>query len=176
MKRLIQRLVVSSAFAAAACAQRQVPAAIGPVIEPRASWIIRAGEYLAEKEVCRSDRDQQCVLPASSPDQPLSVVVSIFLFPTANVETTYEGALVAGFIRGSAGRGYERHVNTKITPDQDPVSLTVVGRVVEQPGRYPLDIVLFAAIPGHTDPHQYVTNVAVTVSAAPSLQTASVRP
>ena len=176
MKRVVRSLVVSAAVAGAACAQRQVPAAIGPVAEPRASWVIRAGEYLSEEDICRSDRDQQCVLPPSTPGRPLSVVVSIYLFPTADVETTYGGAVVAGFLRASTGRGYERHVNTKITPDQDPVSLTVVGHVVEQPGRYPLDIVLFATVPGHTDPHQYVTNVAVTVSATAPVQTVSARP
>src|SRR5262247_329665 len=79
------------------CAARLAPAAPGPPDEPRASWVIRSGDYGNEREVCRSDTNQRCVLQASSDAQPVSVEVAVYLFP-AKAPTTYSGAFMSAFI------------------------------------------------------------------------------
>ena len=106
-----QRLDVSAVLLitlwTAACAGR-IAASPAPGVagQPRASWIIRAGaEYGAEREICRSDRDQPCRLPASTETQPISVVVSVFLYPAQGAETTYRGAFLSGFMRRHRARG-----------------------------------------------------------------------
>lgn len=78
-----------------ACVRYHVPLATGPLDEPRASWSIRTGKWLDEREVCRSDADQPCVIRASSPEERVSVVVSVYLHPVADAKTTYQGALFA---------------------------------------------------------------------------------
>ncbi len=150
------------------CAARQIPAAPGPPNEPRASWIIRSGEYGAEREVCRSDANRPCVLEASG-SQPVSVVVSVFLFPT-DAPTTYRGAFMSAFIPGADGKGYESKVDYKIDAGRQPTAVSVVGRVTKQAGDYPFRMALFAEVPGHTDPHQFQQTFAVHVVAKESVR------
>ena len=128
--------------------------------------VIRAGDYLREKDVCRSDRDEQCVITASTSDQPVSVVVSIYLLPAGEERTNYHGAVLAGFIPGTTGRGYEKKIDHTIEPGRLPAAFSLISRVTAEPGEYPFDIALFADVQGHVDPHQFTVTVPVRVVAA----------
>ena len=146
-----------------ACAGRVAPAAPGSPTEPRASWIIRAGsEYGSEREVCRSDRVEPCVIPASSEKQATSAVVSVYLYPAGEEATTYSGAFMAGFL-GSSGRAHETKVDYSIKPGQRPSFVSTAGRVTSVPGDYEFRMALLAEVPGHTDPHQFQQIIPVRV-------------
>ena len=121
--------VMLGTFLAVSCAQHRIPAAMGPLNEPRASWSIRAGRPLNEREVCRSDADHSCVIPASSKVEPVSVVVSIFLHPVGDATTTYHGAFVATFMSTTGDSEYERQVDVEIDPGRRPTGLTTAGLV-----------------------------------------------
>lgn len=93
------------------------------------------------------------MLSASSEKEPMSVSVSVYLFPT-EAETTYRGAFFSGFV-GSAGKGHESKVDYKVDPGKRPTAVSVTGLVTTKPGEYPFRMALFAEVPGHTDPHQF---------------------
>jgi hypothetical protein len=147
-----------------ACASRiGAPNAPGAPGEPRASWIIRAGSvYGAEREVCRSGLDQTCEIPASTEKQPVSVVVSVYLYPAGGEETTYRGAFLAGFM-GSGSGGHETKVDYRIKQDERPSFVASAGRVTRVPGDYQFRMALFAEVPGQTDPHQFQQTIPVRV-------------
>ena len=148
------------------CAGRIEPAVLGPPDEPRASRIIKAGkEYGSEKEICRSDRNEPCIIQASSENEPTSTVLSVYLYPAGDDPTTYKGVLLAGFM-GSGDAGYERQVDYSIKPGDRPSFIAAVGRVTSVPGEYEFRMALFAEVPGHTDPHQFQQNIPVRVLAA----------
>lgn len=154
------------AFAVGGCATHRIPEPFVPAGQPRASWTVRAGDYLQEREVCSSDRDQRCTLPASTGAQPVSVVVTVYLHPAGDAETKYHGAFLIGFIPGHTGRGAERKVDFAIPGGAKSRALSVVSRVVDKPGSYPFDIALFANVAGQTDPHQFVDTIVVQVDGA----------
>jgi hypothetical protein len=141
----------------------RIPEPFAPADEPRASWIVRAGEYLYEQEVCSSDRDQRCVLPASTADQTVSVVVTVFLHPAGGAETRYHGAYLVGFMPGPTGRGSERKVDLAIEAGGKARAVSVASRVVDTPGEYPFDVALFADVAGRADPHQFLETITVRV-------------
>jgi hypothetical protein len=169
MNRLVplHLLLVSTAMTLAfGCAPHRIPVALGSIDEPRASWRIRAGKALEEREVCRSDVDQPCVIHVSSQDEPVSVVVSVYLHPVSDAKTTYQGAFFAGFMAGATNAGYERHVEVTIEPGRKPTGLTVSGHVTATPGQYFFKMALLAEVPMHTDPHQFEQNIPVKVIAS----------
>jgi hypothetical protein len=148
------------------CGTHVPPAAPGLSSEPRASWSIRAGErYGAEPEVCRSDRDQSCVIAASSEGQPTSVVVTVFLYPAGENETAYRGAFIAGFI-GRDEHGFETKVDYSIKPGQRPYYIASIGQATSVEGSYELRIALLADVPGHADPYQFEQAIPVRVERA----------
>jgi hypothetical protein len=146
----------------AGCAQHRIPSAAGPITEPRASWSIRAGESLNEREVCSSDADQPCVLTASSDKEPMSVVVSIYLHPIGDAPTMYHGEFVATFM-GTAQRMYEQQVDVTIKPGSRPTGVATAGLVTPTAGRYVFQMSLFASVATHTDPHQFEETIPVEV-------------
>ena len=152
------------------CARYVVPVASGLPDEPRASWIVRAGdEYGAEREVCRSDRDQPCIVPASTNGKPISAVVSVYLYPAGENQTTYRGAIMPGFMN-EGGPKAESAVEYSLKPGQRPYYVASVGRVTSTPGEYEFRIALLAEVPGHADPHQFQEAIPIRVvsqSAAP---------
>jgi hypothetical protein len=148
------------------CAQSRAPAATGPLDEPRASWSIRAGSSLNEREVCRSDVDQSCVIPARSNGEPTSVVVSIYLHPVGDAKTTYHGAFVATFLSTADGGGYERQVDLEIDPGRRPTGLTTAGLVTPVPGHYAFKMALLANVAMRPDPHQFEEVIPVEVIAS----------
>ena len=164
------------AWAVNGCSTHRIPEPFAPAGQPRASWTVRVGGYLQEHEVCSSDRDQRCVLPASTAGNPVSVVVTVYLHPAGDAETKYHGAFLIGFVPGHTGRGAERKVDFAIPGGAKARALSVVSRVVESPGTYPFDIALFANVTGRTDPHQFVETIVVDVGgaagAAPTLAAA----
>ena len=149
------------------CAARTVPPPTGSASEPRASWIIKAGDYGNEREVCRSEINPTCVLPASSTQKPISVSVLVYLFP-AEGPTTFQGAFLSGFIASSNGKGFESKVDYKTEPGDRPTAVSVTGLVTERPGDYAFQMALLAAVPGHTDPHQFQQTFNVRVVSPPS--------
>jgi hypothetical protein len=171
MSRLrIRRLCVASAMLgvlfAVSCAQHQIPTASGLPDEPLASWSIRAGGSLKEREVCRSDADQSCVIPASSNGEPVSVVVSIYLHPVGDAKTAYHGAFVATFMSTPDGGGYERQVDLEIEPGRRPTGLTTAGLVTSTPGHYAFKMALLADVAMHSEPHQFEEVIPVEVTAS----------
>jgi hypothetical protein len=154
------------ALAVSGCATHRIPEPFAPAGQPRASWTVRAGDYLQEREVCSSDRDQRCTLPASTDARPVSVVVTVYLHPAGDVDTKYHGAFLIGFIPGHTGRGAERKVDFAIPGGAKARALSVASRVVDRPGVYPFDIALFANVAGQTDPHQFVDTIVVQVGGA----------
>ena len=166
MNRLlrIHLLLVSMAMMVAfGCARHRIPIAPGPIDEPRASWRIRAGEGLGERDVCRSDVDQPCVIHLSSLDEPVNVVVSVYLHPVAEARTTYQGALSAQFMATTAITGYERQVHVAIEPGRKPTGLSVAGHLTSTPGRYFFRMSLLAEVAMHSDPHQFDQTIPVDV-------------
>lgn len=149
-----------------ACAARVVPPAPGPMTEPRASWSIKAGPAFGdERELCRSDRDEICVIPASTATQLMSVVVSVYLYP-AGEKTSYSGAFLSEFVESARGRGYETQVDYTIEPGKIPTSMSSSGRVTSVPGTYAFRMAMFATVPGQTDPYQFKEVIPVRVVAA----------
>src|SRR5688572_31378639 len=148
------------------CAGYVMPVAPGPLTEPRASWMIRAGsEYGAERDVCRSDRDQVCIIPASAEGQPTSVVLSVYLYAAGESETTYRGAFIAGFM-GTGEQKYETKVEYSIKPGQRPYYMAAIGRATTTPGDYEFRIALLAEVAGHADPHQFEEAIPIRVVAS----------
>ncbi len=146
------------------CAPVRVPQAAGPVDEPRASWSIRAGELLKEHEICRSDMDQPCVIDVGSTEQPMNVVVSVYLHPVGDAKTTYQGALSATFMTGANGASYERQVDVTIEPGRGPTAMSVAGRMNVGPGRYYLNMTLMAHVPNHSDPYEFQESIPIVVT------------
>jgi hypothetical protein len=152
---------------AAACARQIAPIAPGPATGPRAAWVIRSGpQNGSESEVCRSDRQQRCVLAASSDARPMAVVVSVYVYP-AGAPTKYSGAFQSTFIQSAGGSGYEAKVDYAIAPGGLPTAVAAGGRVTSRPGDHTFRIALLAEVPGQLDPHQFEQTVPVQV--VPSL-------
>lgn len=122
----------------------------------------RARVRLRARGVPRSDGGPACVIPASSENQPSSVVVSVYLFPAGADPTTYKGAFIAGFMR-SGGRPHETKIDYTIKPGQRPSFVSSAGRVTSTPGDYEFQMALFADVPGHADPHQFQQKIPVRV-------------
>lgn len=149
------------------CAGRIVPAPSGSLNEPRASWSIRAGEYGSEREVCRSDRDQSCLIPASTEANPTSVVASVYLYPAGENATIYRGALMATFM-GLDGSGSETKIDYSTKPGERPYYVATVGRVTSAPGNYQFRIAVLAEVAGRTDPRQFEKAIPVQVVPPPT--------
>ena len=146
------------------CARVVAPVPPGPTTEPRVSWVIRSGPQGGEDtEVCRSDQQQTCVLQASTPARPRTVVVSVYLY-AAGAPTKYSGAFLSGFMETATRAGYETKVDYAIDPARRPTATTVSGRITSMPGAYALRIALLAEVPMHMDPHQFELTVPVGVT------------
>jgi hypothetical protein len=147
------------------CAQR-IPIAFGSPDEPQASWRIRAGKDGNEREICRSDVDQPCVIRVGSQNEPMSVVVSVYLHPVAEAKTTYQGTFSAEFLSSRASAGHESQVDVTIEPGRTATGFTVIGRLTSTPGRYFFRTALLAEVPMHSDPHQFEQTIPVDVIAS----------
>jgi hypothetical protein len=148
------------------CAGRVVPIpAAGAPDQPRAAWVIKAGEYGSERELCRSDRDMSCVLEASSGEDATTAVVSVYLYPAGDAPTTYKGALLADFMGSRAG-GYETSVDYSVKPGERPSFVAAIGPVTKAPGEYEFRMALFAEVAGQSEPQQFQQRIPVRVVAA----------
>jgi hypothetical protein len=162
------RRALGSAFVAASlvtgCARVVAPVAPGAPTEPRVSWVIRSGPQGGnESDVCRSDRQQPCVLPASTASRPISVVVAVYMYP-AGAPTKYSGAFQSTFIQAAGGAGYEAKVDYSSQPGRLPTGSTAGGLVTSAQGNYEFRIALFAEVPAHMDPHQFQETIPVRVT------------
>jgi hypothetical protein len=161
MNRHVAAVVLIMA-ASSACGGRVSPATPGSVTEPRASWRISAGtEFGSEKEVCRSDRSQPCVIAASASGTPTHATVSVYLYPAAGEQTTYRGAFLSSFL---GGRGHETPVDYPIKPGERGSFVTSSGVVTSVPGEYEFRMALFANVAGRSDPHQFQQSIPVRVT------------
>ena len=112
--------------------------------------------------MCRSDRDQQCIVPASTDGKPISAVVSVYLYAAGENDTTYRGAIMTGFM-GNEELKPESEVEYKIKAGQRPYYVASVGRVTSTPGDYEFRIALLAEVPGQADPHQFQEAIPIRV-------------
>jgi hypothetical protein len=153
-----------AALMTAACAQVVAPLAPGSPNEPRVSWVIRSGPRGGnEPDICRSDRQQPCVLTASTSSRPMSVAVSVYMYP-AGAATEYSGAFQATFIQAAGGAGYEAKVDYAVELADLPTATTASGLVTSTAGTHEFRIALFAEVPGRMDPHQFEDRIPVRVS------------
>lgn len=150
-------------FLAAACGQHR-PIHVAPD-ESRAhvTWEIRAGGTSGDDElVCGSKEPARpCVLTVSTPQQPSSTTVHLFLHAAAQ-EASYVGDMRVPFIEGPDTR-IGRPVSATVPPKSQPVSATVTGRVVAKPGAYTFSFVLDATLAGASTPQRIAQEIAVTV-------------
>jgi hypothetical protein len=145
------------------CARQTTPVAPGPPTAPRASWSIRSGpQGGGESEVCRSDRQQTCVLEASNESQPMAVTVSVYLYP-AGAPTKYSGAFQSTFIQTAGAGGYEAKVDYSVAPGELPAAVAAGGRVTSVPGDHAFRMALLGEVPSRMDPHQFEQTVPVRV-------------
>jgi hypothetical protein len=154
--------------ASVACVRYRIPMAVGPVDQPRASWSIRAGKPLNEHEVCRSDADRTCVIPASSPDEPVSVVVSVYLHPVGDAKTTYQGVFSADFMPAGRWGTYERPVDVTIEPGRRPTGISAAAIATATPGSYVFRMAVLGDVPSRKDPHQFEEMIPVEITSATS--------
>jgi hypothetical protein len=108
--------------------------------------------------------DQPCVIDVGSTEEPMNVVVSVYLHPFGDAKTTYQGALSATFMTGANGAPYERHVDVTIEPGRRPTAVSVAGRMNVAPGRYYLNMALLAQVPNHSDPHEFQETIPIVVT------------
>ena len=162
--RRIVRIASCVAVISSGCAVRTAPPAPGRPDEPRASWQISAWPQDGRPRIlCRSDQGRPCVVEASTDRRPTFAAVSVYLYPVG-ARTTYRGAFLSGFMRSAAGKGHETKVDYEIDPGKVPTAVNALDRVTSQPGDYECRIALFAEVPGHTDPYQYVRTIPVRVA------------
>jgi hypothetical protein len=108
--------------------------------------------------------DQPCVIDIGSSEQPVNVVVSVYLHPVGDAKTTYQGALSATFMTGANGAPYERQVDVTIEPGRHPTAMSVAGRMNVGPGRYYLNIALMAQVANHSDPYELQEDIPIVVT------------
>jgi hypothetical protein len=108
--------------------------------------------------------DQPCVIDIGSTEQPVNVVVSVYLHPVGDAKTTYQGALSATFMTGANGAPYERQVDMTIEPGRRPTAMSVTGPMNVGPGRYYLNMALLAQVSNHSDPHEFQENIPILVT------------
>jgi hypothetical protein len=145
------------------CAAREIPADPGPAMQPRASWTIRAGKPNGRgRIVCRSDVAAPCVIPLAATRDEAFASVSVYLY-AVGVRTTYQGIFFVSFIGDT---GYESNVTYQIDPGAAPTSVSVVGTVVEAPGRYEFRLALGAQGPANAALRQLEFAVPVDVVSA----------
>ena len=158
-------LAMTALLGVAGCAAHSIPQDPGPVTEPRASWIVRAGPLDQRRPVmCRSDAPGPCVIALTTGNRPTLASVSIYLF-AADGPTTYKGVFFCAFI-GDAG--WEREIDEEIAPNAVSAAHAVFGTVVEAPGSYEFRLSLTADVPGHSEQHKFELAVPVRLVPAPS--------
>jgi hypothetical protein len=157
--------LVACTLLVASCAPYRIPQSVGPAGQPGASWSIRAGDPLKEREICSSDTDRPCVIRASSDKRPASVVLSIYLRPVGDAKTTYQGALRASVLSSNSA-DYERQVDVTIEPARRPTGISVAGAVSSTPGPHYFRMLLLATVPMHADPYQFDETIPIEVVAS----------
>jgi hypothetical protein len=169
----LRSALVACMLLVAGCAPYRIPQAIGPAGEPGASWSIRAGDPLKEREICNSESDRPCVIRASSAERPASVVLSVYLRPVGDAKTTYQGALRASVLSSNSA-DYERQVDVTIEPARRPTGISVAGTVSSTPGPHYFRMLLLATVPTHTDPYQFDETIPIEVVASDTGETSRV--
>ena len=162
--RFVDRVaLLGVALLISSCAAREIPPDPGPAMQPRASWTIRAGKPSGRgRIVCRSDVATPCVIPLAATGDEAFAAVSVYLY-AVGVRTTYQGIFFVSFIGDT---GYESNVTYQIDPGAVPTSVSVVGKVVNAPGRYEFRLALGAEGPANAVLRQLEFEVPVDVVSA----------
>ena len=97
----------------------------------------------------------------------MSVVLTVYLFPAGEDQTTYRGALMATFMASQHGGG-ETKVDFTMKPGERPYYVASIDEATTIPGNYEFRIALLADVQGHVDPHQLDDVIPVRVVTQPT--------
>ena len=148
MRKVSIFVATMAAVLSATCAKR-VPEPAGVARgTPHISWIIMSGDRdnPDQEFVCQSDPRNDCVLPASRPDEQVFSDVH-FYYHGAGAETKYTGAIEVGFFQGSPA-SHTVQANTTVKKTERIMPHSVTGIVTSTPGTYALNFALDATVTG----------------------------
>jgi hypothetical protein len=136
--------------------------------EPGISWRIGMGPpggYV--DDICRSDRDDPCIVAASTAGSPRVAGVSVYLHP-GDLRATFTGSVLIEFVDGPVGqRGYEMSVSEyRVDPGDKPPAVGSAGLVTSMPGEYEVRIALIARTAFRRDAYQISMKIPVRVVAS----------
>jgi hypothetical protein len=131
--RSLAALVLAAALPAGCAKPVPRPANVAAG-EPHVSWVVMFGDRdNPDREFsCQSEPRNDCVLPASRPDNLVFSDVHVY-YHRAGGETKYAGAFTIGFFQGS-GAGHDVKTDVTVQKDQAITNQSVTGIVTSTPG------------------------------------------
>jgi hypothetical protein len=146
-----------------ACGGHRVEHVAPDESQPHITWELRRDRDRAS--VCGSaEPGRACELIASTPEQPSSVAVHLFLHAAAR-QTSYLGIMRTPFLeKASAVR--DREVSITVPRGSRPVSVSLSARVSSIPGTYTFAILLDATDTGDAASTRISQEIPVRVAAA----------
>lgn len=136
---------ITAAVFLTACAQRvPEPAGVAPGT-PRISWVLMSGDRdnPDAEYVCQSDPRDECVVPASRPDNPVFSNLHIY-YHGAGGETRYTGSIQVGYFDGPPESNRLR-TNILVRKNKAITNQSVADVVTSTPGIYEVTFDLMAA-------------------------------
>ena len=130
----------------ATCAKR-VPEPVGVASgTPYVSWIIMSGDSdNPDREfVCQSDPRNDCVIPASHPNDQVFSDVHVY-YHGAGAETKYIGTIDVGFFQGSP-ESHKLQSNIVVSKNESIKNQGVASIVTATPGTYGVTFDLVATV------------------------------
>ena len=102
--------------------------------------------------VCQSDPRNDCLVPASRPDEQVFSDLHVY-YHGAGSETTYTGSIDIGDFRGSSGSN-QMQTNMTVKKNESITNQSFIGIVTSSPGGYELtfDMVAVVADTGKKQP------------------------
>jgi hypothetical protein len=153
--------------ALASCAEHRVEHVAPDESRPHITWEIRRDRD--RESVCGSaEPGRPCELLASTPGQPSSVAVHLFLHAAAQ-QTSYLGVMKTSFLE-DVGALMNREVSITVPRGSRPVGVTLNARVSSRPGTYALSIALDATQAGDPASTRLSQEIAVRVVPRPPAQ------
>jgi len=101
--------------------------------------------------ICQSDPRNECVMPASKPDQQTFADVHVY-YHGAGAETKYTGSIQISFFEGSPGSQVVRP-NITVAKNESITNQSFVNRLSSNPGTYAMRFELVAAVTGAEKNH-----------------------
>lgn|SRR5262245_35737819 len=120
---------------------------------PYVSWIVMSGgrDSPDREFICQSDPRNECVMPASKPDQPVFANVHVY-YHGAGADTKYTGSIQIGFFEGSPESQVVRP-NITVARNKSITNQSFVNRLSSNPGTYAMRFELVAAVTGAEKTH-----------------------